>query len=387
MNLVLVDNPGIWLQLAPLTLTKPIAELRLGILTITEKWERTLSLQASFITEPYLTEKYSSKLTADNLFVSSNFFPTPALVAKVKVLQKNEALLNSAGNVIALRSDQNSLENVNQIFFEEITPNIEFLWDLYLQNGDQIKADFEIITANRKSEVSDDPFNKFYNSSQIFIEKGASIKASILNAESGPIYIGKNAQIQEGAIIIGPFAACENAIVAWGSKMRMNTTLGVNCRAGGEVGNSILMANSNKAHDGFLGNSVVGEWCNLGANTNNSNLKNDYSEVKLHSYATQKLEGTKQQFCGTFIGDYTKAGISTMFNTGTVVGVSSNVFGSDFQPKFIPSFSWGGVSSGFSEYRFGKAIEVINATMTRRNQMLSEAEIRILEHIFANTNR
>jgi UDP-N-acetylglucosamine diphosphorylase / glucose-1-phosphate thymidylyltransferase / UDP-N-acetylgalactosamine diphosphorylase / glucosamine-1-phosphate N-acetyltransferase / galactosamine-1-phosphate N-acetyltransferase len=384
MNYVLIDDDLIHQQLQPLTLTKPISALRCGILTLAEKWEKRLNTTISTISAAYLSEKFKTVLNEDNVFIYAQLLPDSDLVAAISALKINEKLVTKNQQILAFRAEKPVFDDLKSIVFASQIHTINFAWDLFLQNGDEIKKDFALITANRKSEEIKDVFTRIYQPENVFVEAGTSIKAAILNAEAGPIYIGKNAQIQEGAIIIGPVSIGENSIVAWGSKIRSNTTLGPNCRAGGEVGNAIFMANSNKAHDGFLGNSVIGEWCNLGANTNNSNLKNDYSEVKLHSFVSNQLEGTGLQFCGTIMGDYTKAGISTMFNTGTVVGVCANVYGADFQPKFIPSFSWGGSMTGFTEYRFDKAIAVINATMIRRNQSLSEAEIQILRHIFVN---
>ena len=388
MNLILVDDPKIHKQLRPLTLTRPVAALRCGTFTIAEKWQHDFQeSHVSFQTESYLSVKYAAVTTTDNTFMASHLLPNAALVEAILGLAQNEVLEDINGDFLAKRSENfDAIPTTKKIFKTELK-TIQFPWDLFLNNGEQISADFHRITKNRTSQILTDPYNRIYEAANIFVEAGASVKAATLNAEAGPIYIGKNAVIQEGSILIGPVSIGENSMVAWGGKIRPNTTLGPNCRVGGEVGNSIFMANSNKAHDGFLGNSIVGEWCNLGANTNNSNLKNDYSEVKLYSYATEQLDGTGLQFCGTMIGDYTKAGISTMFNTGTVVGVSANVFGADFQPKYIPSFSWGGASSGFEEYRFEKALAVINATMARRNQALTGAEISILGTIFAQTKR
>jgi UDP-N-acetylglucosamine diphosphorylase/glucosamine-1-phosphate N-acetyltransferase len=224
-----------------------------------------------------------------------------------------------------------------------------------------------------------------YNSENIFIEEGAVIKASILNAENGPIYIGRNALIQEGSMIQGPFAIGESSVLAQGTKIRPNTTVGPFCKVGGEVSNCVVFGYSNKGHDGYLGNSVLGEWCNLGANTNNSNLKNDHSPVKLHSYVSDALADTGLLFCGLMMGDYSKAGISTMFNTGTVVGVSTNVFGAGFQSKHVPSFSWGGAAEGFSEYRFPKALAVAKDTVSRRNVSFDETEENILKSVFEQT--
>ena len=386
MNYIAFDDNQIRNQLKPFTFTKPIAGIRCGILTIAEKWEKVLGSSISYLTENYLQEKFKHISAEDNIYLNGCVCPDSHILATIQQLNDGEMLV-SANRAIAIRTTQ-ALSfpiDYSQFSYKEyagLMPTIiQHLPDIYLKNGEQIRIDFAHITKGRQSQTITDPFTNVYAPENVFVEEGASIKAVIINAENGPVYIGKNAIIQEGAVIIGPFSADEGSIVAWGSKMRANTTLGPFCRAGGEVGNSILSAYSNKAHDGFLGNSVIGEWCNLGANTNNSNLKNDYSDVKLYSYATKQLEKSGELFCGLFMGDYTKAGISTMFNTGTIAGVSSNIFGAGFQDKHIPSFKWGGVDSGYALYRFDKAMEVINETMKRRDKQLSDTDLQILQYI------
>ncbi|WP_435353190.1 putative sugar nucleotidyl transferase [Emticicia sp. SJ17W-69] len=387
MNYILFDDQQIRNQLKPFTFIRPIAEIRCGTLTIREKWEKVLSTEISDLTEEYL-QRNTPQTTEIKTFISGAVCPNEALLSEIRELQDGELLI-SKETVLAIKTKKNLTYNfdyqtfIKKEFSGKVTI-IKNLPDIFLNNGEQIKADFKLITNGRRSQEITDPFTRVYAPENVFVEEGASIKAVILNAEQGPIYIGKNAIIQEGAVVIGPFSAGESSIVAWGSKMRPNTTLGPFCRAGGEVGSSVFFGYSNKAHDGFLGGSVIGEWCNLGANCNNSNLKNDYTEVKLYNYATKQLEKTGELFCGLFMGDYTKAGISTMFNTGTVVGVSSNVYGAGFQDKYIPSFTWGGVDTEYVDYRFDKAIQVINATMQRRDKQLTEAEVQILKHICFN---
>ena len=384
MDYILFDDQQIRNQLKPFTFTRPVAEIRCGVLTIREKWEQVLSSKISFLTEEYL-QKNTPQTSEIKVFINGAACPNEALLNEIVALNEGEMLV-SEKVVLAIKTPRILSYPIDyQLFTEKyFSATVIIIKDLpaiFLNNGEQIKADFGRITKGRKSQVITDPFTHIYQQQNIFVEEGASIKASILNAEQGPIYIGKNAVIQEGSVVIGPFAACENSMVAWGSKMRPNTTLGPFCRVGGEVGSSVFFGYSNKAHDGFLGGSVIGEWCNLGANCNNSNLKNDYTEVKLYNYATNQLEKTGELFCGLFMGDYTKAGISTMFNTGTVVGVSANVFGAGFQDKHIPSFTWGGADTEYVDYRFEKAIEVINATMKRREKQLTLAEVEILRYI------
>jgi UDP-N-acetylglucosamine diphosphorylase / glucose-1-phosphate thymidylyltransferase / UDP-N-acetylgalactosamine diphosphorylase / glucosamine-1-phosphate N-acetyltransferase / galactosamine-1-phosphate N-acetyltransferase len=383
MSFILFDQRNIRENLKPFTFTRPTAEIRCGILTISDKWEHYLNSKGAFLTADYLSKKFPS--SSANLYINGAVCPNKKLVMAIKELQ-NEEVLISNDIVIAVKTTKKlefdfEIKDFKKFEFESEITVIRNLPDIFIQNGEQIKADFELLTTNKKSALIKDPFTRVYAPENVFLEDGAIVKAAILNAENGPIYIGKDAQIQEGAIVIGPCFIGEGSIVAWGSKVRMNTSIGHHCRVGGEVGNSVFFAYSNKAHDGFLGNSVIGEWCNLGANTNNSNLKNDYTNVKLYNYGTDKLEDTGTQFCGLFMGDYTKAGISTMFNTGTVVGVNVNVFGAGFQDKHIPSFTWGGAAEGYSEYRFDKAIQVINETMKRRNMSLSEEDLKILQKI------
>jgi UDP-N-acetylglucosamine diphosphorylase / glucose-1-phosphate thymidylyltransferase / UDP-N-acetylgalactosamine diphosphorylase / glucosamine-1-phosphate N-acetyltransferase / galactosamine-1-phosphate N-acetyltransferase len=391
MNYILFDDPTIRIALLPFTFTRPVAGIRIGILTITEKWQHWLNSPVSHLTEPYLQAKFPHESGADNLYINGAICPTSTLVSHIQFLDAGQALLLPDKTLLAVRT-QTQLETAPnvadyKVVYTEIEPVVvQNLPDIFLQNGDQIRADFAKITANRTSAPLTDPHTRTYGAENIFIEPGATIRAATLNAENGPIYIGRNATINEGAVMLGPFALCDHATVNWGGKMRNNTTIGPHCKVGGEVGNSVFFGYSNKAHDGFLGNSVIGEWCNLGANVNNSNLKNDYTNVKLHSYATGQLEDTGRLFCGLMMGDYTKAGISTMFNTGTVVGVNVNVFGAGFQPKHIPSFSWGGAAEGFSEYRFEKALQVVLETVRRRNIPFTEAEEGILREVYRMYN-
>lgn len=384
MNYILFDDTQIRNQLKPFTFTRPVADIRCGTLTIREKWEKRFSTKIVCLTEKYLAEEYISE-SSIYTYINGAVCPNAILLQAIEQLHEEESLFFEE-TILCIKTSQKLSFPIDyqqfskKQFIGKVTI-IKQLPDIFLKNGGEIKADFQLITAGRKSQEITDSFTRVYAPENVFVEEGASIKAAILNAEQGPIYIGKNAIIQEGSIIIGPFSADEGSIVAWGSKMRPNTTLGPFCRAGGEVGSSVMFGYSNKAHDGFLGASVIGEWCNLGANCNNSNLKNDYTEVKLFNYATNQLEKTGELFCGLFLGDYTKAGISTMFNTGTVVGVSSNVYGAGFQDKHIPSFTWGGADTEYVDYRFDKAIQVINATMARREKQLTEKEIEVLKYI------
>lgn len=385
MKYILFDEPQIRACLKPFTFTRPVAEIRCGILTITDKWKHYLGSNNGYLTEGYLSKKYSHD-NSGRIYINGGVCPTPQLVELIENIEEKTAIIYN-DIVVAVKSVDElafgfNIDGFNKVIFDGHLTIIRQLPDIFSLNGEQIKADFGLITKGKVSAEIKDPFTRVYAPENVFVEEGASIRAAILNAEGGPIYISKDAQVQEGAIVLGPCFIGEGSIVAWGSKIRNNTSIGHHSRVGGEVGNSVFFAYSNKAHDGFLGNSVIGEWCNLGANTNNSNLKNDYTNVKLYNYSTEQLEDTGTIFCGTFMGDYTKAGISTMFNTGTVVGVNVNVYGAGFQEKHIPSFTWGGAAEGYTEYRFDKAIQVIRETMKRRNLDLSEEDFEILKWVF-----
>lgn len=388
MNYILFDEPTIRTALLPFTFTRPVAGIRVGIWTISEKWQQWLQKPVSYLTESYLQTKFPATYTdPETLYINGAACPSAAFLTALEALALESALLLPDQTVLAVRTTRRlekapaapdftgaELSNDKPVMIRQMP-------DMFALNGDQIKADFAKITVGRKSVPITDPFTRVYGANNIFIEEGATIRAATLNAENGPIYIGRNATISEGTIMVGPFALCHDATVNWGGKMRSNTTIGPFCKVGGEVGNSVFFGYSNKAHDGFLGNSVIGEWCNLGANVNNSNLKNDYGPVKLHSYATGQLEDTERLFCGLMMGDYTKAGISTMFNTGTVVGVNVNVYGAGFQPKYIPSFTWGGAAEGFSPYRLDKALHVARESVGRRNIPFNDTEEAILRAV------
>ncbi len=385
MNIILFDTPKSRNALKPLTLTRPVGSLRLGVFTISEKWEAYFSKPVSFLSEDYLAKKFPANYLETNLYINAAILPDFSLVEAINKLKISECLYFD-DTCLAYFSDEDlqfgfEPNQTNRINYSSEITSLKGLPSLFINNALEISKDLNFISHNKVSKRINDKGTVIYNEDNVFIEENVNIKAAILNAEAGPIYIGKNAIIQEGSIIIGPVSIGQNAMVAFGAKIRPNTSIGPSCRVGGEVGNSIFYGNSNKAHDGFLGNSYIGEWCNLGANTNNSNLKNDYKSVKLHDYESGELINTGETFCGTFMGDYTKAGISTMFNTGTVVGVCANVYGEGFQEKYIPSFSWGGKADGYQTYRFEKAIEVINATLSRRDKLLTEEEIEILKYI------
>jgi len=387
MNYILFDG-SVRNSLLPFTYTRPVADIRIGILTIREKWEKYLSLTTTTVTEEYLEEKYPMVELEQNVLINASFCPTKSLVEKVKSLSKNEAIFKGEDVIAFFTSD--SQEEVNfddytQIEFDEDILQIKNTWDIFSLNDKAIQEDFELITEGRTSEPIPAGV-QYINKENIFIEEGAKLTFAFLNATDGPIYVGKDAEIMEGCVIRGPLAMCEHSVLKLGSKIYGATTLGPYCKVGGEVNNSVLMGYSSKGHDGFLGNSVLGEWCNLGADTNNSNLKNNYAEVKLWNYETGRFAKTGLQFCGLMMGDHSKCGINTMFNTGTVIGVSVNIFGPGFPRNFVPSFSWGG-ASGFTEYKTNKVFEVADVVMKRRNLVFDAIEERILKHVFEETKQ
>jgi len=382
MSYILFDTPTDRANLMPFTLTRPVAGIRIGILTIAEKWEKYLKITCDFETEAYLKPKYESEPhSKEAIYINGSVCPNANLCAAIEQLKVGQKLIDRKKPEVMLAYRGKDLPSHENIFFDDDYTKISFVYDIFSYNGEQIQADFRLVTQNRKSQSITDPHTIIYSPENIFIEEGAILKACVLNAEKGVIYIGKNAQVQELSVMQGNFALCEGAVVNIGAKMRGDTTIGPFCKVGGEISNSVFFAYSNKAHDGFLGNSVIGEWCNLGADTNTSNLKNNYGEVKIWNFLQKDFIPTGRQFCGLMMGDFSKAGINTMFNTGTVVGVSANVFGGGFPPKYIPSFAWGG-GNDFKTFEFDKAIEVADRMMQRRNQKLNEIEIAILKHVF-----
>jgi UDP-N-acetylglucosamine diphosphorylase/glucosamine-1-phosphate N-acetyltransferase len=377
-NLVLFDNSS-WDDLLPLTYTKPTCELRTGINTLREKWMRHAT-SVSWKTKDYLSEKYPITLTEDNIFIAGNIVPTPGILDAISELQLGQGIIVE-DELIAFRSSDFTPEVIThtQSFTGEIL-SIKNPWDIFERNAELIAFDFEILTKGRSSEAISFT-NNILAAENIFLEPGAKVEFATIDASTGPVYIGKDAEIMAGALIQGPLALCEHATIKMGAKIYGATTIGPWSKAGGEVQNSVLTAYSNKGHDGYLGNSVLGEWCNLGADTNNSNLKNNYAKVKLWNYASERFVNTGLQFCGLIMGDHSKCGINTMFNTGTVVGVSANIFGSGFPRNFIPSFSWGG-AGGFSLYTLKKALETAEIVMARRKIQLTEVDGNIMGHIF-----
>ena len=387
MNYILFDGPS-RNNLLPFTFTRPVADIRVGILTIREKWETFLDSTTTTITEDYLSDKYPMVEMDENVMINASYLPNLELVEMIKNLQENQAIFKDE-DVIAFFSkdtqEEVDFETYEAIEFVDEVIKIEHTWDIFSKNGEAIQEDFNLLTDGRKSRPIPSS-NHVIAAENIFIEEGAQLEFVTLNATKGPIYIGKHAEIMEGSLIRGPFALCDKGIVKMGARIYGPTTVGPYCKVGGELNNAVFFANSNKGHDGYIGNSVIGEWCNLGADTNGSNLKNNYAEVRLWDYETESFAKTGLQFCGLMMADHSKCGINTMFNTGTVIGVSANIFGSGFPRNFIPSFSWGG-NGGFTTYFTKKAFEGGEIVMARREIPFTDADKAILEHVFEETKK
>jgi len=382
MNYILFDGPA-RTALLPFTYTRPVADIRIGILTIREKWEKYLGSTTTTLTEEYLSDKYPMVELEENVMINASYLPNENLVEIISNLKSNQAVFKGDAVIAFFTNDSQEEVDFDQYEIIEFTDDcltVEHTWDIFAKNDAAIREDFALLTEDRISQRISKTVNVI-SPENIFVEEGAKMEFVTLNASTGPIYIGKNAEIMEGSVIRGPFALCEEAQVKLATKVYGATTVGPHCRIGGEINNSVLFGYSNKGHDGFLGNSVLGEWCNIGADSNNSNLKNNYEEVKLWSFETESFAKTGLQFCGLMMGDHSKCGINTMFNTGTVVGVSANIFGSGFPRNFVPSFSWGG-ASGFVTYQTHKAFEVAKIVMDRRHVVFTDQDKSILEHVF-----
>jgi UDP-N-acetylglucosamine diphosphorylase/glucosamine-1-phosphate N-acetyltransferase len=387
MNYILIDSE-IRTSLLPFTFTRPVAEIRIGILTLREKWEAYLKVKASFKTEEYLRVKYPMILETDNIFIDASFLPTPELVSSIISLEPETALMHN-DFVLAYRSAADislaEIASFKQKNFQAPLIRVQNTWDIFSKNGEALQQDFDLLTKGRKSAPISKT-NRLISPENIFLEEGATVEYSILNASEGPIYLGKDSEVMEGNMIRGGFALCERAVVKMGAKIYGPTTVGPHGKVCGEINNSVIFGNSSKGHDGYLGNSVLGEWCNIGADSNNSNLKNNYAKVRLWSYATERFEPTGLQFCGLMMGDHSKTAINTMFNTGTVIGVNCNIFATGFPRNFVPSFSWGG-ASGFTTYQTAKAFEAAEVMMARRGRIFDEKEASIMEHVFEITKK
>lgn len=391
-NIILFDGSE-HKQLLPLTFSRPIADIRCGILTLKEKWQGDFRRKVYVLTQGYLQPSQELLFGEENIYINAAYLPNKQFIEQINTIDLNTVIYDEE-NLVAFYSDKLifSLKQLqefvskttNKVLLNGKSKKIDRMWDIFIHNAEEISKDIERMELESNGEEIESNHNTVINPSNIYIESGAKITAAILNATDGPIYIGEDVEIMEGAILKGPIALCAGAQVKMGAKIYGNTTAGPHCKLGGEVQSTVLFGYSNKGHDGYLGNSVIGEWCNLGADTNSSNLKNNYSEVKVYDYDSKMMIPTGQQFCGLFMGDYAKSGINTMFNTGTSVGFAANVFGGGFPDKMIPSFSWGG-NGGFVEFEFEKACEAAIKMRERRKLDFDSGQENIFKHIFEST--
>jgi UDP-N-acetylglucosamine diphosphorylase/glucosamine-1-phosphate N-acetyltransferase len=387
MNYILFDESAVRTNLLPLTFMRPVADIRFGILTIREKWEKQLNAKTSTLTDTYLSRKFPIVKEENNVLINGSVCPNDEVIRLILNIKPNQTIVSN-DTIIAIHITAEELdkmgdstnEGIEEIDVQDPPMRINHTWEIFSKNDEAIRYDFALLTKGRKSEPLNDT-NRLVAPANIFVEKGAKVDFAILNASTGPIYIGKDAVIMENSVIRGPFALCDNAEVKMAAKIYGPTTIGPFSRVGGEINNSVLFGFSNKAHDGFLGHSVIAEWCNLGSDTNTSNLKNTYDEVRLWSYAKQTFINTHLQFCGLIMGDHSKCAIDTMFNTGTVVGVNANIFGAGFQRNFVPSFTWGG-PAGHQGYDLKKALEVAEIVFKRRGLAFTGIEKDLLTDVF-----
>lgn len=375
-------------SLYPLTFTRPVADLRIGIQKISEKWLLRLNGEESHLTAPYLQEKYPLINSTNQIFINGSVCPNEILGDAITDLKEEEALINNQ-TLIAVKSSAKTINTKDLSSFKQIEFTSEFIKinypeDIFRYNDSQIRSDFDWITKGRTSAKLSDTNTVI--GSDIFVEEGVEAECCSFNTKNGPIYLGRNSQVWEGSHIRGALALCDNSQIKMGAKIYGATTIGPNCKIGGEINNAVIWGNSSKGHDGYLGNTVVGEWCNIGADSNNSNLKNNYAEVKLWDYQTERFRKTGLQFCGLIMADHAKCGINTMFNTGTVVGVGANVFGAGLPRNFVADFAWGG-AQGFEIYKLNKMLETTEKVFSRRNKELDTIEINILIHIYNDTEK
>ncbi|MGB0366678.1 MAG: putative sugar nucleotidyl transferase [Flavobacteriaceae bacterium] len=385
MNILLFDGPERG-HLLPFTFIRPVAQLRVGIDLLQDKWEAYLGLKCGLYTQDYLQPKFPLVLAKENLFINPAYIPTSALAKKVKGLNLNDALVVNGNIVACLTESPHPPEESSSLNCIEVASPLIHLKaapDLFLNNTQVLAMDFKRLTEGRKTAPISSS-NQLIAPENIFLEQGAKVECAILNASNGPIYIGKNAEVMEGSLFRGGIAICENATVKMGAKIYSGTTVGPFSKVGGELNNVLILGHSNKGHDGFLGNAVIGEWCNIGAATNASNLKNNYGKLRVWDYTTENFAKTELQFCGLLMGDYSRCSIDSSFNTATVTGVCTNIFGTGFPRTFLPSFSYGG-AQGLKTYAFEKAMESNVAMMERRGVALTELDREILQHLFVQT--
>ena len=385
MNIVLFDDPSVRTELFPFTLTRPVANIRCGIMTIDEKWSKRLDADVSFLTSEYLQKKFPLKETDDNVLINGSLCPDEDIVNAIRSLKPGQSIAKE-NLILASRQSSASVPTIDKssISYSNPVTLIDRVWKIFDLNAAQIKADLPVITKGRKSAGINDKHTAVYGEENLFVEEGVTVRAAIINAERGPVYLGKNSIVHEGAVIRGAFSLGEGSEINPGAKVRGDTSIGPHCKAGGEIAATVMFGYSNKSHDGYMGCSVVGEWCNFGADSNTSNLKNNYDTVKLWNHNKKAFLDTGLQFCGLIMGDHSKCGINSMFNTGTMVDVFANVYGADFLPNYIPSFSWGG-SGGLTTYTFEKAMQTARKVLERRGLTLDEIDFDILQTVYKLT--
>ncbi len=385
MKVLLFDDAVLRQQLLPFTFTRPVADLRVGIMTIHDKWGHYLPADFGFATSSYLSSRFPA--IQASFWINGAVCPDTSLAEAIQLLSPGQGIYMDDVLVAAhapgtdWRPEDSGLE---RIAYPHSVVLIDRPWKIFQLNAAELQKDFDLLTKDRESAPITDKHTVVYGRENLFLEEGVSIRAAIIDAEKGPVYLGKNSTVMEGAIIKGSLALMEGATVSIGAKLRGDSTVGPYCKVGGELSNTVMHSYSNKGHDGFLGNAVVGQWCNLGADTNCSNMKNNYSPVKVFDHHTGSFTDTGGTFCGLLMGDHSKTGISTMLNTGTVVGVSANIFGTGFPRQFIPSFAWGG-AAGFSTFKIDKVFETAEAMMSRREVIMNDEDKAILQQIYQDT--
>lgn len=397
MKVVLFDTEESYQNLLPLSYTRPVSEFRVGIVTIREKWQHFLAGQYSWLPVEHLREKFPLRCHEDEeaLFIAGNKLPNQTIALEASQLRKGDALRDKNG-IWAYRGLLRDFLRLGSDYGREsanASRRIDYVFDIFGVNPKQIESDFMWLTRGRYGIGPDDTTRIIGDPilpngmPALFIEEGAVVEGAVINLKNGPIYIGKNAHVMEGACLRGPLALCAEAKIRMGTKIYGGSTFGPFCKVGGEIDNTVIFGYSNKAHDGYLGNAVVGEWCNLGAGTNSSNLKNDYSKIRIWNYASQRFMRTDLQFCGLIMGDHSKAGINCMFNTATVVGVGVNLHGAGFPRQFIPSFQNGSPEAGFSDVSIDTFMQVASRVMARRGLELTDADRHIFEAIHNSAAR
>ncbi len=390
MNLIFFDDKS-WSNLLPITHTRPVAAVRCGVLTLKERWETLAGATGRYLTQPYLSRVFPVRYAADNWYINGSLIASEELWQAILALP-GDTILKQGANILAVHShrqlspeDLGYLTLTEQVFEGKIA-KIDHVWDIFSENGETIRSDFALLTRNKQTAPVPEHVTVIGDRQQIFISASATVLPCSINTMNGPVFIDDDAEVWEGCHLRGPLSIGKHAVIKMGAKIYGDTTIGPDCKVGGEVGNAVFFAHSNKGHDGFIGNAVIGEWCNFGADTNCSNLKNNYDTVKIWSEAEHQMVSTGLQFCGVIMGDHSKCSINTMFNTGTVVGVSSNIFGADFPDKHVPSFSWGNGPDRVA-YNFEKAVDTARRMMARRHLSLSEDEIAVLKYLETHTRQ